>query len=113
MNKPYYFTFVEDFFIMGQYDNELPEDELKIQFVFRDKIFRELDEVYMDQFLTENLQIKDFRVLPSVKFTKKLLSELKTRKIAKEIKKVSNDHLLIFRKNSFCKLDPHVKKIKK
>lgn len=96
----FFFLLIDEFFIMGQIDATLPEDILKIQFIFKDEIFRTLDEVYMDSILTENLLVKDFRVIPYAGLSSRFISELRTRKISKSIKKVG---LSIFDQNLiFC-----------
>ena len=43
----FFFLLVDEYFIMGQIDRSLPEDILKFQFIFKDEIFRGLDEVNM------------------------------------------------------------------
>lgn len=105
----YFFAFVQEFFVIGVFDRFLPEDQLQIQFIFRDALFERIDEVYMDQFFTENLIISDFQVLPVFGFSRRLLSELRTRRLARSLKSVSArvncQKRLLLETGSPCKFD--------
>ena len=88
-----FITFQDNLLLIGLVNNELVDDSLKLQFVFKHEIFRSISSVFMDVHMTQNLFIKRFLILEDVFFTAEFIKEIQQKKLIRAVKKVRHNCL--------------------